>query len=170
MTQFNTPQTPDAAPDAPATPDPADTPDAGSEAAGDQESGQDDPADDDGQDDGTTDAAKRARREAAGLRQRVKAETARADAAEAALVDFALNQAGLDPRLWAAESPDLNSLRDDNGGLSVEAIVAEAGRVRASFGLGNPGVPQPNPQQGSPSAGRAEEPTTLAQAFSQRRR
>jgi hypothetical protein len=164
----NTPatQAPNAAPAAPADPDPAQVPAEGSEVEEDQDGPPDDPADDDG----TTDAAKRARREAAGLRQRVKAETARADAAEAALVDFALNQAGLDPRLWAAESPDLNSLRDDNGGLSVEAIVAEAGRVRASFGLGNPGVPQPNPQQGNPSAGRAEEPTTLAQAFSQRRR
>lgn len=150
MTQPNAPQAPNAAPDAPAEPDPADDPAQGSEAAGDQESGQDDPADD-GQDDGTTDPAlKKARQEAAATRVKLREAEARADAAEQAIVNHALEAAGLDRRLWDAGGVELDSLRDDQGALTVAALVEAAGKVRQEFGLGRPGVPQPNQQQGLP--------------------
>ncbi|TXH26435.1 MAG: hypothetical protein E6R06_06605, partial [Mycobacterium sp.] len=88
----NTPTTQiPAAPDAPAEPDPAQVPAEGSEAAGDQESGPDDPADD------GTDAAdpalKKARQEAAATRVKLREAEARADAAEQAIVNHALEQA-----------------------------------------------------------------------------
>ncbi len=159
MTQPNTTQTPDAAPDAPETPDPADTPDAGSEAdPGQEESGQDDPADDDA----TDPALKKARQEAAATRVKLREAEARADAAEQAIVNHALEAAGLDRRLWDAGGVDLDSLRDEAGALSVAAVTTAAGKVRSEFGLPKSGVPQPNPQQGTPPAGRG---TGFADAF-----
>lgn len=155
MTQLNTPQTPDAAPDAPATPDPAENPAAGSEASPVDTERQDDPADDDGTD-AADPALKKARQEAAATRVKLKAETARADAAEQAIVNHALEQAGLDQRLWQAGGVELDSLRDESGVLSVAAVTTAAGKVRVEFGLGRPGVPQPNPAQGLPAAGRPE--------------
>lgn len=151
MTQPNKPQVPNAAPDTPTDPDPAEVPAEGSEAAGDQESSQDDPADDDGQDDGTTDPAlKKARQEAAATRVKLREAEARADAAEQAIVNHALEAAGLDRRLWDAGGVELDSLRDEQGALTVAALVEAAGKVRQEFGLGRPGVPQPNPAQGLP--------------------
>lgn len=150
----STPSTPDAAPDASAEPDPAQVPAEGSEAAGDPESGPDDPADDDGTD-AADPALKKARQEAAATRVKLRETEARADAAEQAIVSHALEQAGLARKLWDAGGVTLDSLRDDQGALTVAAVVEAAGKVRQEFGLGRPGVPQPNPQQGSPAEGRS---------------
>jgi hypothetical protein len=136
----------------------------GSQADDGADGGQGDPADDDGQDDGTADPAlKKARQEAAATRVKLREAEARADAAEQAIVNHALEAAGLDRRLWDAGGVELDSLRDDQGALTVAALVEAAGKVRAEFGLGSPGVPQPNPQQGSPSGGRPE--SGFADAF-----
>ncbi|MEB3065392.1 hypothetical protein [[Mycobacterium] zoologicum] len=150
----STPSTPDAAPDAPAEPDPAQVPAEGSEAAGDQDGHQDDPAADDDDTDAADPALKKARQEAAATRVKLRETEARADAAEQAIVNHALEQAGLARKLWDAGGVTLDSLRDDQGALTVAAVVEAAGKVRAEFGLGSPGVPQPNPQQGNPSQGR----------------
>ncbi|TXI59959.1 hypothetical protein [Mycolicibacter arupensis] len=159
----NTPTTQTlAAPDAPAEPDPAQVPAEGSEAEGDPENGPDDPADDDG----TTDPAlKKARQEAAATRVKLREAEARADAAEQAIVNHALEQAGLDQRLWQAGGVELDSLRDEQGALTVAAVYEAAGKIRQEFGLGRPGVPQPNSQQGNPPGGRPKPESGFADAF-----
>jgi bacillopeptidase F (M6 metalloprotease family) len=136
-------------------------PDGGSEADDEHAGGHDEATGDDSTDNGNAEAAKwRHRlRDAEAERDGLQA---RIDTAETAVVDYALNQAGLDVRLWRASEVVLDQLRDDSGQLDIAAVVGHAQQLKSELGLSGP---RPNSQQGQPS----QPPRTgLADAFDPR--
>jgi hypothetical protein len=104
--------------------------------------------------------------EAAKWRRRLRDTEAERDAlteritgAESAALNYALDVAGLDERLWRAAEVDVDWFRDESGALDIGEVIARAGQLKHELGIAGP---RPNPQQGTPSQGRQY---SLADAF-----
>ncbi|TXH18674.1 MAG: hypothetical protein E6R06_26145 [Mycobacterium sp.] len=109
-------------------------------------------------------------KEAAKWRTKLRAAEAERDqlrdqlaAADQNVIDHAVTDAGIDPRLWELSNVNLDELRHDTGHLDIAAVLARAKQIRTEVYTG----PKPNPQQGIPSS--ASPRTGLADVFNPNR-
>ena len=154
------PTPPAGPPAATETPDPPEVPEPGPEADDEQDGGQDDTP-------GATGAIAKARQQAAGYRTRAKAAEAAAQLAEDQVVDLLLERNGLARKLFDAVAPELP--RTDDGRIDPAAFAETVRQIRADYGVAS-GVPQPNPQQGTPNPAKPARGLADAFAHPQRRR